>query len=217
MFYFRINKLKIFNNYVGRLIKRNDVASIQIISFITTENEDLPALNLYLKENDAEKKDVLLRQMVETVAARRILTRIDHIKDNQQIMFGDTGFVLYQSKEIPQDFNWQMAVFLSREKFRDRVKIAESVVNDSDFKSFSTALATLIGAASNPIVTASVEIGKFITSAVLKSIAERKDLQLGLVYMSLNKTEHYPHGERKKDDVIDLTGNMTFDYSVFGF
>jgi len=43
-----------------------------------------------------------------------------------------------------------------------------------------------------------------------------KDDQVGLAYQSFNKPEHYPHGERKRDDVPDLSNNVLIDYSIFG-
>ncbi|MBP1730274.1 MAG: hypothetical protein H6Q55_703 [Deltaproteobacteria bacterium] len=45
---------------------------------------------------------------------------------------------------------------------------------------------------------------------------QNKDDQIGVAYQSFNRFEHYPHGERKKDDVPDLSNNIFIDYSIFG-
>jgi len=45
---------------------------------------------------------------------------------------------------------------------------------------------------------------------------ENKDDQIGLSYQSFNRFEHYPHGERKRDDVPDLSNNVRIAYSLFG-
>ena len=74
-----------------------------------------------------------------------------------------------------------------------------------------------IKGALNPAYTASVAIGKFATKVTLKIASQNKDDMIGIIYMSLNRWEHYPFGERKKDDVPDMTNNMLVDYSIFGF
>ena len=40
---------------------------------------------------------------------------------------------------------------------------------------------------------------------------------IGILYMLLNRVEHYLHGEQKNDDVPDLTNDMTVDYSIFTY
>jgi hypothetical protein len=32
-----------------------------------------------------------------------------------------------------------------------------------------------------------------------------------------NRTEHYPHGTRDRQDMYDSTGNIQLDYTLFGF
>jgi hypothetical protein len=59
-------------------------------------------------------------------------------------------------------------------------------------------------------------IVKFIFRVVAETMLGNRDDQVGVVYQSFNRFEHYPHGERKRDDVPDLSGNMRLDYSIFG-
>jgi hypothetical protein len=42
------------------------------------------------------------------------------------------------------------------------------------------------------------------------------DDQVGVYYLSLNRIEHYPNDERKRDDVPDLSNNVRDNYSIFG-
>lgn len=58
-------------------------------------------------------------------------------------------------------------------------------------------------------------IAKFLTNIVSTTLKNNPDDQLGLLYMSLNKQEHYRYGERKRDGIPDLTGNIRVDYSLF--
>ncbi len=43
-----------------------------------------------------------------------------------------------------------------------------------------------------------------------------RDDQVGLYYLSLNRMEHNPNGQCKRDDVPDLSNNVQVNYSIFG-
>jgi hypothetical protein len=53
-------------------------------------------------------------------------------------------------------------------------------------------------------------------------LTERKDDNIGKDDLAgywqvlLNRTEHYPHGLRDRQDVYDMTGNILVDYTLFG-
>ena len=218
MFYFRINKVKIMDNRErGFLFFRRDLAEIKLISFVTTGDISFPDLDPYLRETDHEKKKQLAASMVAQVVSQRILATVDNVKDNQAITFGDTGYVLYQADAIPTDFNW---CFIALEDDGDVRGVGESideVLGNPGFNSFAQNLGILVGAATNPAFTAGVVISKFVAEIVAENLKKKKDDLAGLLYMSLNRQEQFPRGERKRDDVPDLTGNMLVDYSLFGF
>ncbi|MDR2680493.1 MAG: hypothetical protein LBC47_06755 [Tannerella sp.] len=46
---------------------------------------------------------------------------------------------------------------------------------------------------------------------------QRKEKLLEAVQTTLNRTEHYPHGTRDRQDTADTTGNILVDYTLFGF
>jgi hypothetical protein len=154
------------------------------------------------------------------VVASRELTQVSRVTDHAKLTFGDTGYVLYESDEIPESFNWTFLAIKSNRGFRDAGAHAREVLQDPGFGQFSQDLFTLIStgaAAVNPAYAAGAAVAKFAAQIAAQNMAKTGDRQLGLVYMSLNRAEHYPHGERKADDVTDLTNNMTFDYSIFAF
>jgi len=220
MFFFRINKLRIIDNkerpkYLG--IFGPDRAKVKIISFVTTDNMALPDMTDFLQTNDPLFRKNVLKAAVSQVVESRILTLVDNIKDNHIMFFGDTGYVLYHSKKIPEHFDWQFVAYESDQPLRDSAMMIEDIVNDAEFDTFTNNLSTLITGAVNPAYTASVAIGKFATKVTLKIASQNKDDMIGIIYMSLNRWEHYPFGERKKDDIPDMTNNMLIDYSVFGF
>ncbi len=46
---------------------------------------------------------------------------------------------------------------------------------------------------------------------------KKGDRELGAVTVSFIRPEHYPQGIRESHDVHDMTGNMFFDYTIFGY
>ena len=218
MFYFRINKLKILDNRTsGFLFFKKDMANVKIISFITTDNMDLPDLGEWVTEKDPAKKRILLTAAVTNLLAARILTPIMHVKDQQTIFFGDTGYVLFESETIPKDFNWCFVAVKSNLDDRELGQLLTGVVADPEFDSFAGNLATFVLGAANPVFCAGVAVAKFATGVISKILANHGDDQVGLLYMSLDREEHYKHGIRNSDDVPDLTGNLLIDYSIFAF
>lgn len=217
MFYFRLNKMTIFDNEESKFLWHKDEADVRIVSFITTGNNELPNLGEWIGENDETKKKQVLAGIIDHVVAKHILTEVEHVKDGQTLTFGDTGYVVYQTEKIPQDFNWCLLVLNSKQDLRDLGEQIGSIVDAPEFDSFAASLAILVAGAVNPSYIAGVAIAKFITMTTASVLKQKGDKQLGLLYMSLNRTEHYLHGERKRDDVPDLTGNLRIDYSIFGF
>lgn len=220
MFFFRINKLKIIDNkelpsFLG--VFGPDVAQIKMVSFVTTDNMELPDMTGFQETKDQETRKKILKAAVSQVVDARILTMVENIKDNHIMYFGDTGYVLYHSKTIPEHFDWQFVVYESDKSIRDTAMMVEDIINDDEFDIFTDNMVALLTGAKNPAYLASVAIGKFATKVVLKVAGQNKDDMVGIIYMSLNRWEHYPFGERKKDNVPDMTNNMFIDYSVFGF
>ena len=91
------------------------------------------------------------------------------------------------------------------------------MIADRESDSFVDNTMTVAAAASNPSYVAAVGIGKHVVKMLAERRQSNKDDIIGVLYTSLNRREHYPHGERKRDDVPDLTNNMFIDYSMFGF
>ncbi len=219
MFYFKINRIKICDNKENPrfLFFGPDLAQLKLISFVTTENSVLPDVSEFLLTTDALQKKALLQQAVETVVAARIFTQIDNVKDNHIMTFGSTGYVLYKSEKIPDDFDWQFIAYESDLNIRENAQMVKDIVNDKGFDEFAANLTGLIAGAANPSFTASVAIAKYAVNVICNIAKQNKDDLIGILYTSLNRRQHYPHGERKRDRVPDLTNNMFIDYSLFGY
>ena len=219
MFYFRINKVKLTDNksHKGLFGIGKDQATVQLWSLVGTGNMDLPNLEELMATTDAERKKAIVADIVQRVAASRRMTPVTGVKDGATLTFGDAGYVLFQAKEIPDDFNWQFTAIKLNDKTRNIGNEITNVIHDEKFDGFAGDLPKILGMAANPAFTAAVEVGKFIFDIVGNNLAHKHDQQLGLLYMSLDRPEHYPHGIRNSQDVVDLTGNMFVDYSIFAF
>lgn len=217
-FYFRINKLRIVDNREGRMFgfAGKDSAEMKLYSFITTDGVDLPDLTLLQAASTQEQKTALVSKMVKAIVDARIFTEIQNVKDNHIATFGDTGYVLYQSKTIPENFSWSFIAIESDQDYRDLGGMIEAELkNTAQVDQFAKNLSGLL-ASGAPQFAAAVELTKFTVGLMARVTKRNKDDQLGVLYMSLNRSEHYPHCLRDKQDVPDLSNNMFVDYSLYG-
>ncbi|PLR34048.1 hypothetical protein CYR32_12595 [Chimaeribacter coloradensis] len=217
MFYFRANQVKLTSNGSTRSLFnwRKDLSDVKLISFITTSQSILPDIDTWLDSNDPAQKTALLARAVQSVSSSQILTTVENVKDNARLTFGTTGYNLFQSDKIPEDISWCLMAVKSNKDTRELGSVFSSIANHEEFNNFATSLGSLVATAANPAFRAGVEITKFVTEVMSQRLRDEDDEQLGLLYLSLNRAQHYPHGERKEDAVTDLTGNMLVDYSIF--
>ena len=222
MFFFRINKISIFSNRESKrilgLFGKRRKAEIRILSFVTTEFTELPNLSDLSQTIDPAAQKRIIEQAVASVVGSRQLTTVENVSANQKLTFGDTGYVVYQSEHIPEHFDWLLLVMEDDTDVRDNAQMVDAIVKHPEFGDLSNNLIGAVskGALANPAFLVASEIGKFAVNLLTEKGKKNKDDQVGLLYLSLNRAEHYPFGERKRDDVMDLTANMTVDYSLFG-
>jgi hypothetical protein len=209
-FVFKLNQLKIFNN------REWGAGELKILSFITGDDINLPVLDELQHTNDPDEKKALIRAAAQTMLSSKTLMQLDHVKDGHKATFGDTGYALYKSNSIPISFNWSLMVFDIDQDINDLGRKIDDTLNSDGFDGFLDDAIILAGAASNPATAAGVAVAKYIFGTISKTMIKNKDDQVGLAYQSFNKFEHYPHGERKRDDVPDLSNNLRIDYSIFG-
>lgn len=217
MFYFRLNRILIHSNHRQTIFRRRDRTDIEIYCFVTTNSRPLPSLKGITATIEENKREDMIKRAVKEAIDSRVFTPVENVKDEHVLLFGDTGYVIYEDEIIPDDFHFQMVIIGSRRKQRNRAKMWEEVLQDKEFDGFVKSALELSGTSINPAVALGAEIGKYLTRFIARNYANKEDDQIGLVYQSWNRREHYPHGERKRDDNKDLTGNINYDYSLFGF
>jgi hypothetical protein len=138
------------------------------------------------------------------------------VKDNQTLVFGESGLVIYQSEEIPDRLNMQLWVIESDQDVRDFASAADKVVDSDAFKGLFAAVETTL-AITNPIISGAIAVGIVATKLLRQTLKANKDDLVGYWQCALNREEHYPHGSRDKEDTPDTTGNIRVDYTLFGF
>ncbi len=212
MFYLKLNKIKILNN--RELLGK---AEVQIMSFITTGNEELPQLESLLGTEDRAEREVILKSAVATVLSWRILTPVYKIRDNHQLFFGDAGYVVYKSDSIPDDLNWQLMAVELDGRTRENAELAEELLAKNDNLSKTIDALLTVASFSNPVTAAVKVIVNVVAETLPEVLKHDRDDQVGLFITSLNRREHYLYGLRDKQDVPDLSGNMFIDYSIFGY
>jgi hypothetical protein len=209
-FVFRLNKLKILDN------REWGPGELKMLSFVTGKDVNLPALDDLQRTTDPAIKKQLIQEAAQSVLSAKTLMQLDNVTDDAEITFGDTGYALYTSDQIPVAFNWSLMIFEIDEDVNALGRKIDGIISAPEFDGFAQSLLTLVSAAANPAEVAGVAIAKYIFEHIAEAMIEDKDDQVGLAYQSFNRFEHYPKGRRKKNDVPDLSNNVRIDYSIFG-
>lgn len=211
MFYLRINKVKILNN--RELLGKGE---IQLMSFISGGEHDFPMLQQFFATQSEEEKIALVKDAALKILNSRILLPIQKVKDNASLYFGDTGYIVYKAAVIPDDFNWMFLAIEKDSRTRETATMISTILTKSNLEVIAGAIGRVAGFLNPVSASVSILMNQLtnISSAIFK--ADRDDLA-GMLLTSFIRREHYPHGIRDKQDIIDLTGNMYVDYTIFGF
>lgn len=214
MFYFRVNKIKIFDNKSSFLFWDRS-AKIKILSFITQDNTSLNDLSELFDKGSRENQEAFIKDEVKKLVQSQELIEVTDVKDNHIFTFGDSGYVFYSSKNVPEYFNWLLLLVESDKEFQD---ICNMLLGTMGSSAFSMVLNEFMGVIkASPLTSFYSNLSTFVVKNILNVASTNKDDIVGLLYTSLNKVEHYPHLVRNSTEVPDLTGNMEIDYSIFGY
>jgi hypothetical protein len=230
MFYTRINKIKVFDNREGFLGLFNRSAELRIYSYVSNpagtaghlpENRPyIPPLSIsdLLCLDEKQRKEKLLEQVIAEAGllAQSRFLEVNGVKDNQTLLFGDSGLVIYSSEHIPAELDIRLWVIESDADIRSFALDADKVLDSDAFKGLFAAVETALAVAA-PTLSGVIAVGGVAVSLLRQKLRANKDDLVGYWQVSLNRTEHYPHGARDRQDVYDTTGNILVDYTLFGF
>lgn len=208
----RLNRIRIINN------QEWGPAEVRILSFVTAGNDSLPILEGYLDTNSDDEKRSIIKQAARDLVSFREFIEVDHVRDESYLTFGsaDAGMAVFTTDKIPIDLNWSLVLIERDKDIRDIGDALQAILSSNEFDNFATELIGLIVGVSNPEIVIAFKLGKYIAMQIGKGLANNKDDQIGIFAESLNRFEHYLHGERKRDDVRGINGNIFVDYTIFG-
>jgi hypothetical protein len=231
MFYARINKIKVFNNREGFLGLFNS-AEVRIYGYVTgsvahaetqgnTKTQGIASLltlgDLADLPDDRARRERLQQAVSAEVNrfSQSVSLEINGVKDNQSLLFGDTGFVIYQNDVIPDTLHLQLWVIEADEDVRNLALDVDTVLDSDAFKGLLASVGTVL-AVTHPVLTASIAVGGIVARLLREKLRANKDDLVGYWQTTLNRAEHYPHGLRDRQDTPDTTGNILVDYTIFG-
>jgi hypothetical protein len=230
MFYTRINKIKVFNNREGFLGLFNRSADMRIYSYVSNPagtagsypESDGTYRPLTVSEllhlDEKQREDRLLEQVLAEAGlfAQSKYLEVNGVKDSQTLLFGEAGLVIYSSDHIPDELDIRLLVIESDADVRNFALEADKVLDSDAFKGLLIAVETAL-TVTNPILSGAIAIGGVAVNLLRQKLRANQDDLVGYWQLTLNRTEHYPHGVRDRQDVYDTTGNILVDYTLFGF
>jgi hypothetical protein len=225
MFYTRINRIKVFDNREGFLGLFNKCAEMQIYSYVKPLAATKPVRTgdvtlselMELPDANARRQRLLDAVIAEAgLPAQSSYLEINGVKDNQNLLFGDSGLVIFSSEYIPDGLDIRLWMIESDDDVRSFALDADRVIDSDAFKGLYAAVETAL-AVTAPVISGVIAVGGVVISLLRQKLRANKDDLVGYWQASLNRAEHYPHGARDKQDVYDTTGNILVDYTLFGF
>lgn len=193
-----------------------NTAEVRFYSFVSDGRLSLPELDQVLAATDLEAKRATIREMAKSVLNQWESVEVDHVEANHVFHFGDTGRILYRSEAIPQTLDWIMLVIENDQDVRTLGANIDQILPDSQADSLAATIMTLASIAASPQTAAAIAVAKVLIRGVTFFLKNNENDQLGLVEQSFVRQLHYPDGKRTKAGVEDLTGNMWYDYTIFG-
>lgn len=217
-FYLILDQAKIQKKY--EFLSR---AEVKFYSFVADDQLSLPGLDQLLStanpdevRANIEEMRPRVRAMAKTIVSKWESVQINNVRANHVFGFGDTGKVLFRANRIPDFIDWIMLVIEIDEDVRELGAKLDDFITDDEIDDLSRNVLKLAGAVATPQYMAAVAIGKFVMKKTAAFMKENKNDQLGLVEQSFTREMHYPLGKRQVDGTQDLTGNMWYDYTIFG-
>ncbi len=192
-------------------------AEVKFYSFTADGLLSLPELDAVLSASDPQTKRAEIREASKQILNSWESIEVHHVKADHIFNFGDTGRVLYRSPTIPETLDWIMLVIEVDKDIRSLGEKIDQILPDSQVDSLGSSILKLASKASTPQTAAAIAITKALIRGVTLFMKNNENDQLGLIEQTFIRQLHYPTGKRSADGVQDLTGNMWYDYTIFGF
>ncbi len=193
-----------------------NAAEVKFYSFIADGLLSVPELDAVLSASDPQSRRAEIREATKQILNRWESIEIHNVKAGHIFDFGDTGRILYRAPAIPETLDWIMLVIEIDKDVRHLGEKIDQILPDSQVDSLGASILKLASKAPSPQTAAAIAITKALIRGVTVFMRNNENDQLGLIEQSFIRQLHYPKGKRSADGVQDLTGNMWYDYTIFG-
>ncbi len=191
-------------------------AEIKFYSFVADSLISLPGLDQLLSASNPGDQRSTIREMARFILDQWTSVEITNIRDGHIFKFGDTGKILYRSDSIPDSLDWLMLTIEIDEDVRSFGEDMGRILPDEQINSFAQNIINLATTSVAPQITAAFELTKILIKSVTYFLKKNENDQLGLIEQSFVREIHYPEGKRIVAGEEDQTGNMWYDYQIFG-
>lgn len=191
-------------------------AEVKFWSFVADQQFSLPQADDILSASKKEEKRTIVRELIPSFLTRWEGITIGHIPDRHTFVFGDTGRILYRAKKIPLTLDWIMFVIEDDTDIRTLGEQLGTFFTDEKVDTIAAAITTLAGLTATPAVAAGIVLAKELIRGVSFVLKKNENDQLGVVEESFIRPRDYPTGTRHGVGVADLSGNMWYDYFIYG-
>ncbi len=191
-------------------------AEAKFYSFVADSHFSMPVLDSLMDIKSVDEMRPKIADAAKAVLSKWEGVEVRNIRADHVFEFGDTGRKLHESDSIPDSLDWIMLVIELDRDVRELGNHIQDILPDSEIDSLAKNIIALASAATTPQVTAAIAITKFLAKGITHFMKKNKNDQLGLVEQSFIRELHYPNGKRTANEVTDLTGNMWYDYTIFG-
>lgn len=191
-------------------------AEVKFYSFVADGQFSMPELDQLLSTQNPEELRPMIKTAAQSIIGKWEGVEIQNVKAGHIFEFGDTGRILFRSQEIPDSIDWIMFVVEIDDDIRNLGSRIDEILPDEDIDSLANNIITIASSAATPQATAAIAISKMLVRGITSFMKSNKNDQLGVIEQSFIRGLHYPNGKRTAAGVSDLTGNMWYDYTIFG-
>lgn len=193
-----------------------NTSEVRFHSFVTDGQLSLPEAQGLMDADETERRDLIRNTLAPAVLSHWNTITVENIPDRHTFEFGDTGRILFRSNYIPTSLDWFMVVV---EDDSDLSRVGDGLINyltDERVDRVAKGIVGLTHTTMNPATAATIILGKELLGGISFVLRGNPDDQLGVVEQSFIRAVHYPRGAREAVGVQDLSGNMWYDYFLYG-
>lgn len=207
-----LEKVKIYNNREWLTS-----AEFKFYSFVSDERLEIDGIDDFLnhKDNESKRKEILDSVIKKNIDTWKTI-EISDVPDRHTFLFGDTGKILYKTDYIPDFLDWFLVAVESDQDIRNLGSTISNNIIDNKFSEISSKIFELVGSAATPQINAGIYIANEVCKTFSSILKNNKDDLAGLIDQSFIRIKHYAQGSRHKEQVQDVTGNMWYDYFIYG-